>query len=106
VRLADVRRHALRSLVPPPRVALSAWIEQNIRLPEGVSALPGAVRLWPYQREIADAISDPEIERVTMVKAARLGFLASGYVLQGGVPVRSSRSLEMCRSHRDGVDWP
>jgi hypothetical protein len=34
-------------------------------LPEGVSALPGAIRLYPYQREIADAISDPEIERVT-----------------------------------------
>jgi len=32
------------------------------------------VRLWPYQREIVDAISDPAIERVTLVKAARLGF--------------------------------
>ena len=30
---------------------------KNIRLPEGISALPGPVRLWPYQREIADAIS-------------------------------------------------
>jgi hypothetical protein len=26
------------------------------------------VRLWPYQRGIADAISDPEIERVKLVK--------------------------------------
>ena len=48
--------------------ALSDWIEANIRLPEGVSALPGAVRLWPYQREIADAISGPEMERMTLVK--------------------------------------
>jgi phage terminase large subunit GpA-like protein len=71
--LAAIRRNALRSLIPPPRLHLSQWIEQNIRLPEGVSALPGAIRLYPYQREIADAISDPEIERVTMVKAARLG---------------------------------
>jgi phage terminase large subunit GpA-like protein len=30
--------------------------------------------LWPYQREIADAISDPEIERVTLVKPVRVGF--------------------------------
>jgi phage terminase large subunit GpA-like protein len=49
-------------------------IETNIRLPEGVSASPGAARLWPYQREIADAISDPEIERVTLVKPVRVGF--------------------------------
>jgi hypothetical protein len=29
-------------------------------------------RLYKYQREIADAISDPEIERITMFKAARV----------------------------------
>ncbi len=39
-----------------------------------MSALPGRVRLWPYQKEIADAISDPMIERVTLVKGVRLGF--------------------------------
>jgi hypothetical protein len=44
--IATIRRNALRSMVPPPRIALSQWwIEQNIRLPEGVSALPGAVLL-------------------------------------------------------------
>ena len=43
----SIRRNALRSLIPPPRFALSEWIEGG---PEGVSALPGAVRLWPYQR--------------------------------------------------------
>jgi phage terminase large subunit GpA-like protein len=55
--LADVRACALRSLIPPLRLKLSEWIEREIVLPEGVSALPGRVRLWPYQREIADAIS-------------------------------------------------
>jgi phage terminase large subunit GpA-like protein len=53
--LADIRRTALRSLIPPPRLQLSEWIEANIRLPEGVSALPGAIRLYPYQREITVA---------------------------------------------------
>src|SRR5688572_19671441 len=71
---ADVRRRAMAALVPPPRLALSEWIESGLRLPEGVSALPGRVRLWPYQREIADAISDRSIERVTLVKGVRLGF--------------------------------
>ncbi len=30
--------------------------------------------LWPYQREIADCLSDRAIERVTLVKGARVGF--------------------------------
>jgi len=71
--IREIRRNALRSLIPPPRLRLrlSEWIEANIVLPEGTSALPGRVRLWPYQREIADAISDPAIERVTVVKLPR-----------------------------------
>src|SRR5579862_4062143 len=72
--IADIRARALAALIPPQRIALSNWIEQNIRLPEGVSAHPGAVRLYSYQRGIADAISNPEIERITLVKAARVGF--------------------------------
>jgi phage terminase large subunit GpA-like protein len=72
--LADVRRAALRSLVPPPRLRLSEWIERELRLPEGVSATPGAVRLWPWQVGIALAISDPGIERITLVKPVRVGF--------------------------------
>jgi phage terminase large subunit GpA-like protein len=63
-----------RSLTPPPNLKLSEWLEANIRLPEGTGALPGKLRLWPYQREIADAISNPLVERVSLVKAARVGF--------------------------------
>lgn len=70
----ETRRRALRALIPPPRLRLSEWIEGEMRLPEGVSALPGRISLWPYQREIADAIADPEIERVTLVKPVRVGF--------------------------------
>lgn len=72
--LARVRRTALAALRPPPRLRLSDWIETSVYLPEGVSALPGTVRLWPFQREIADAIGDPLIERVTLVKPVRVGF--------------------------------
>ena len=72
--LARARREALAALLPPPAIPLSDWIEMNMRLPQGVSAQPGGVRLWPYQREIADAIGDRAIERVTLVKSARLGF--------------------------------
>lgn len=70
----EIRRKALHGLIPPPRLRLSDWIESNIALPEGVSAQPGPVRLWPFQREIADAIGDPLLERVTLVKPVRVGF--------------------------------
>ena len=45
-----------------------------MRLPEGVSAKTGPVRLWPFQRGIADAITDPAIERVTVLKCVRVGY--------------------------------
>lgn len=80
--LTLARREALAALLPPPAIPLSEWIEMNVRLPQGVSAIPGPVRLWPYQLEIADAIGDRTIERVTLVKSARLGFttLLSGAI--------------------------
>src|SRR5262245_45022403 len=40
------------------------------------------MRLWPYQCEIADAISEPAVERVTLVKAVRVGFTT---VLTGAI---------------------
>ena len=76
--MSDLLERTLRSararLLPPPRLPLSRWIEENIYLPPEVAARPGPVRLWPFQREIADAISDPTIERVTVRKAARVGY--------------------------------
>jgi phage terminase large subunit GpA-like protein len=80
--IAEVRTRSLAQLFPPERLPLSGWIERELVLPDGVTALPGRVRLWPFQRAIADAISDPLVERVTLVKSARLGFttLLSGAI--------------------------
>lgn len=72
--LTELRSKSLRRLTPPPKLRLSEWIEEHLRLPEGNTALPGRVRLWSYQRGIADAISDQTIERVTVVKPVRVGF--------------------------------
>ena len=70
-----VRRRALASLIPPERLPLSAWIAASVRLPQGTTAVPGPMRLWPYQRAIADSIGNPEVERVTLCKAAGSGSL-------------------------------
>ena len=72
--LKQVRLNALKALIPPQRIPLGEWIEKTMRLPDSVSALPGKVRLWPPQRGIAQAISDPSIERFTLVKPVRVGF--------------------------------
>lgn len=71
---SDALTRAFRALIPPERVPLSTFIERELRLPAGVSALPGPVRLWRPQIEIANAISDPAVERVTVVKSVRSGF--------------------------------
>jgi phage terminase large subunit GpA-like protein len=55
---------------------LPAWIERTIRLPAGAAAEPGPIKLYPYQRGIAAAIGDPAIERVSVLKSARIGYTA------------------------------
>jgi phage terminase large subunit GpA-like protein len=62
---------------PPAKLTLSEWAENNFVLAEGSSARPGRFRLWPYQRDPMDAMGDPEIERVTFIKSARIGYTKS-----------------------------
>ncbi|MFP7570405.1 phage terminase large subunit family protein [Marivita sp. S2033] len=68
-----IRRNALQALRPPPATPLADWIEGNIYLPQTASATPGKMRLWAYQRGICEAIDAPEIERVSILKSARVG---------------------------------
>src|SRR5829696_8834965 len=49
-------------LTPPERLPLSAWIEAHIRLPQATTAVPGPMKLWPYQKQIADSIADASVE--------------------------------------------
>lgn len=69
-----VRRNALQALLPPPNVPLADWIESSVYIPASASALPGRMQLWPFQRGWCEAIEDPEIERVTILKGARIGY--------------------------------
>lgn len=64
----------LRLFAPPPRLSLADWAAENFRLAERASSEPGRFTPWPYQRFILNAIGDPAIERVTVLKAARVGF--------------------------------
>ena len=61
-------------VVRKPPEPLSRWIEDVIRLPVGLSAEPGPIKLASYMIEIADVIADPQVERVTLMKATRVGW--------------------------------
>lgn len=66
-------RQALR---PPPELSLSAWAERHFRLSTETSAQPGRWRTLPWQREVMDSITDDAVERVSLIKAARIGYTA------------------------------
>lgn len=63
-----------RALLPPPVLILSKWAEDEFKLPAESSAVSGAYRPWKYQRRILDAIGDPTIEVVTLLKCKRIGY--------------------------------
>lgn len=72
--IMETRRKALARLRPPPKTNLADWMEQHVNLPVGGAGIPGPIRLYEFQHGIADAISDPSIERVTVLKSARIGY--------------------------------
>lgn len=74
--IETIRSRALQALRPPLDLPTAEWIEKTIHLPQTASALPGRMRLWAYQRGICDALDDPAIERITVLKSARIGYTA------------------------------
>jgi len=78
---------------PPPRLSLSQWAEEHARLSPESSADVGRYRPYPYQREILDVIGDPRVERVTLMKSARVGFTklvdfsVAWYIAQDPCPI-------------------
>lgn len=65
---------ARASLRPPPKLTLSEWADMHFRLSAESAAEPGRWHTLPYQRGILDAITDPGVERVSVMKSARVGF--------------------------------
>ena len=66
--VAELWAKAVEQLLPPLDIPLSTCIEANIKLPQRLAAEPGAVKLWPPQREIANSIGNADVERVTWLR--------------------------------------
>lgn len=67
-------RFGLDLFRPPPRMTLSEWSDEHAVLSPESSADPGKWTTIPYQRGIQDAMTDPRIEWVTVMKSARVGY--------------------------------
>lgn len=74
----------VQALQPPPKLTLSEWACRYGVLSRETSAQTGRFRPFPYQVGMMDAITDPAVTRVTVMKSARVGYtkmldLAVGY---------------------------
>lgn len=59
---------------PPRKLTLSEWADEYAYLSAETSAESGKWHSYPYQRGIMDAITDRNIERVVIMKSARVGY--------------------------------
>lgn len=68
-------RDIAKVVAPPPILTVSQWADRYRKLSAESSAEPGQ---WntdraPYQREIMDAINDPECEEIVIMSSAQVG---------------------------------
>ena len=70
-RLAEARRAALK---PPPTLKLSEWAERYAYLSPETSSQGGKFQAFAYQNGIMDAVTSADVERVTVMKSARIGY--------------------------------
>jgi phage terminase large subunit GpA-like protein len=68
-------REIAKLVAPPPPLTVSMWADRYRRLSPEASAEPGQWRTEraPYQRDIMDAVTDPEIESIVVMSSAQVG---------------------------------
>lgn len=69
-----LRMRVMAGWEPPRRRPGSQWADAFFYLSAESAAEPGRWRTYPFQREILDAMTDPAIEQVSVMKAARVGY--------------------------------
>src|SRR6202048_932408 len=69
----NLARSWVRAFAPPPRIAPSSFAEAEIILPGSANAVPGPLRLAPYQKELVDAIADDSVEVIVFMLSSQTG---------------------------------
>jgi terminase, large subunit len=67
-------RAIVENLQPPPKLTLSQWAERHAQLSRETSAQTGRFRAFPYQTGMMDAVTDPTVTMITVMKSARVGY--------------------------------
>jgi len=70
----DLEKKAYEAFKPPKKLSLSDWANEYARLSVESSAEGGRWRTLPYQKGIMDAVTDPHIEQISVMKSARVGY--------------------------------
>lgn len=65
----------VKSVAPPPKITVSEWADMYRKLSPENSAEPGQWRTdrAPYQREIMDAVTDPQVEKIVVMTSSQVG---------------------------------
>lgn len=71
---AGLRTSLKENLRPPPKLTLSAWAERYAILSAETSAQTGRFRAYAYQVGMMDAVTDPTVTTITVMKSARVGY--------------------------------
>jgi phage terminase large subunit GpA-like protein len=104
----------LGAFAPPLAILPSVFAEAQIVLPSSSNAVPGALRLAPYQKELVDCIADDDVEIVVMQLSSQVGKSLSidcqiGYVMSCApspslhVSPTAQRSEEFVRDRLDPI---
>ena len=72
--IVDLQKLAYSAFLPPKKLTLSEWANQYAYLSVESSAEGGRWRTLPYQKGIMDAVTDPDIEQISVMKSARVGY--------------------------------
>ena len=72
--ILELEKRAFAAFKPPRKLSLSEWADEYAYLSAESSAEGGRWRTLPYQKGIMDAITNNNIEQVTVMKSARVGY--------------------------------
>ena len=72
--ILDLEKKAYSAFLPPKKLSLSAWSDEYAYLSVESSAEGGRWRTLPYQKGIMDAVTDPNVEQISVMKSARVGY--------------------------------
>jgi len=72
--ITELEKKAYAAFKPPKKLSLSEWADEFAYLSAESSAEGGRWHTLPYQKGMMDAVTDPNIEQITVMKSARVGY--------------------------------